>query len=260
MNVEVRPNKTAAEQTLADTYATAKSALPGSEAVQARRDAAFRKFESEGLPNRRVEEWRYTDLRAFMREAKPIAGPPSAEAKELAREAAAELTELGARRLVFIGGAFVAELSDVAALEPGLKITSFGEALAKGAPDVLARLCEAGPADGDLAFGLNTAFMGDGAVIEVAEGAAIDDAATRFRELLGTDAVRSWMHREYQAAQRALDTTDELLSELEGRSGHRALRMFARSIRTYAGTRYVSAFGLLPEPQERAAVWRTETP
>lgn len=174
MNVEVRPNKTAAEQTLADTYATAKSALPGSEAVQARRDAAFRQFESEGLPNRRVEEWRYTDLRAFMREAKPIAGPPSAEAKELAREAVADLTELGARRLVFIGGAFVAELSDVAALEPGLKIGSFGEALAKGAPEVLARLGEAGPADGDLAFGLNTAFMGDGAVIEVAEGAAIE--------------------------------------------------------------------------------------
>ncbi len=94
----------------------------------------------------------------------------------------------------------------------------------------------------------------------VAEGASLADPSSRFQELLGTDAVRSWMHREYQAAQRALDATDELLSVLEGRAGHRALRMFARSIRTYAGTRYVSAFGLLPEPQERAAVWRTETP
>ncbi len=126
MNVEVRPNKTAAEQTLADTYATAKSALPGSEAVQARRDAAFRKFESEGLPNRRVEEWRYTDLRAFMREAKPIAGPPSAEAKELAREAAAELTELGARRLVFIGGAFVCRVYTSDAADERTRVAHVG--------------------------------------------------------------------------------------------------------------------------------------
>jgi Fe-S cluster assembly protein SufD len=173
MNVEVRPNKTAAEETLAQAFADAKASLPGGDAIQARRDSAFRQFESAGLPHRRVEEWRYTDLRAFMREAKPLAGAPGAEAKERGRQGGSEFAELGARRLVFVDGTFVAEASDLADLEPGLKITSLSDALVGGTTDVLARLSEPGAADGDLAFGLNTAFMDGGAVIEAAEGAKI---------------------------------------------------------------------------------------
>ncbi|HEV7874801.1 MAG TPA: Fe-S cluster assembly protein SufD, partial [Enterovirga sp.] len=63
MNVEVRPIKTAAETALATNFAMAKRALPGAPAVAALREDAFRRFESEGLPHRRVEEWKYTDLR-----------------------------------------------------------------------------------------------------------------------------------------------------------------------------------------------------
>ena len=56
MNVEVRPIKTAAETALATNFAMAKRALPGAPAVAALREDAFRRFESEGLPHRRVEE------------------------------------------------------------------------------------------------------------------------------------------------------------------------------------------------------------
>src|SRR6476646_7459215 len=80
MNVEVRPIKTAAETALATKFAMAKRALPGAPAVAALREDAFRRFESEGLPHRRVEEWKYTDLRALMRDAKPLAGVPDAAA------------------------------------------------------------------------------------------------------------------------------------------------------------------------------------
>ena len=34
----------------------------------------FARFDALGLPHRRIEEWKYTDLRALMREAKPLAG------------------------------------------------------------------------------------------------------------------------------------------------------------------------------------------
>src|SRR5471032_2346182 len=74
MNVEVRNTKTAAEQALASAYAAARDTLPGKGAVAALREDAFKRFDARGLPHRRVEEWKYTDLRALMRDAKPLAG------------------------------------------------------------------------------------------------------------------------------------------------------------------------------------------
>src|SRR6266852_1095036 len=124
MNAEIRPIKTAAESMLAANFAAARRALPGAEAVAALREDAFRRFESDGLPHRRVEEWKYTDLRALMREAKPLAGMPDAAAKARAKDAGAMLASIEARRIVFVDGAYVPELSDLAGLEPGLAIRS----------------------------------------------------------------------------------------------------------------------------------------
>ena len=67
---------------------------------------------------------------------------------------------------------FVPELSDLANLEPGLTVQSMSQALAGGDAFVGARLGKVMPAD-DAAVALNTAFMGDGAVIHVAAGAAL---------------------------------------------------------------------------------------
>jgi Fe-S cluster assembly protein SufD len=173
MSAEIRPMKTAAEQMLTRAFAGAKAKLPGKGAIEARRAAAFRHFEETGLPHRRVEAWKYTDLRALMREAKDLAEPPDAAAKARADAAGQAFAGIGARRLVFVNGAFVAAQSDVSQLEPGLKIASLGEALARGVPEVVSRLSGTGLADGDLAFSLNTSFMGDGAVIEVDAGVII---------------------------------------------------------------------------------------
>ncbi|MEA2947719.1 MAG: Fe-S cluster assembly protein SufD, partial [Alphaproteobacteria bacterium] len=120
----------------------------------------------------RVEEWKYTDLRALMRDAKPLAGMPDAAAKARAGHAIAALAAIEARRIVFVDGAFVPELSDLAGLEAGLTIRSLAQALASGDPQVAAHLGKVVPT-GDVAVALNTAFMGDGAVIHVAAGAAL---------------------------------------------------------------------------------------
>src|SRR5271163_4836634 len=131
MNVmaEVKVIKTAAETALAHTFAQARPQLPGDDAMAAQRAAAFDVFAKEGLPHRRVEEWKYTDLRALMRDAKPLADPPDAKAKAAAKNAGALLRDVDARRLVFVDGAFVAELSDTANLESGLTIRSLADAL-----------------------------------------------------------------------------------------------------------------------------------
>jgi Fe-S cluster assembly protein SufD len=172
MTGAARPNappKTAAEAHLAEAFAALRGGLPG-DAVAARREAAFRRFEAEGLPHRRLEEWKYTDLRKLMRDVKPLAGAPGAEAKARARSAGQSFAAAGARRIVFVDGAFVPELSDLAGIEPGLKISSLAEVLARGPAELTQRLASPGPAEGDVAYALNTAFMGGGAIIEVAYG------------------------------------------------------------------------------------------
>ena len=161
--------KNAAEQQLAAEWLAARARLPGAAPLRA---AAFERFARVGLPHRRIEEWKYTDLRALMRDAKPLAPPPDAAAKARARDAGRAAGDGDFRRLVFADGAFVPELSDLAALEAGLTVGSMADALAKGDPLVTERLGKVVPSD-DAALALNTAFMGDGAVIRVAASAEI---------------------------------------------------------------------------------------
>jgi Fe-S cluster assembly protein SufD len=174
MNAEIRQMKTAAELALADSYASAKAKLPGDGKIVALRDAAFRRFDAQGLPNRRVEEWKYTDLRALMREALPLAGPPDAAAKARAKTAGRLIADMDARRLTFVDGAFVPEMSDLANLEAGLEVRSMAQALAAGDPLVAAHLGKVVPADGDGAVALNTALMSDGIVIRIAAGGTVE--------------------------------------------------------------------------------------
>src|SRR5262245_40648554 len=162
---EVAVIKTAAEQQLAAGWLEAKSRLPGPTLLRA---TAFERFAAAGLPHRRVEEWKYTDLRALMRDAKPLAGAPGAAAKARGQAAGKLIASIEARRIVFVDGVFVPELSDLATLEAGLTITSLAQVLTAG-DDVTSELGKVVPSD-DIAFALNTAFMGDGAVIRIAAG------------------------------------------------------------------------------------------
>ena len=174
MNAEVRNMKTNAELTLAEAYAAEKGKLPGDRKVVSLRDAAFSRFDALGLPHRRIEEWKYTDLRAAMREAKPLAGPPDAAAKARAKDAGLRIGDMDARRIVFVDGTFVPELSDLAHLSPGLTIRSMAQALAAEDALVAAHLGKVVPAEQEGVVELNTALMRDGAVIHVAKGATVE--------------------------------------------------------------------------------------
>ena len=168
MNAEIRTMRTQAELALLDAFANHKDRLVG---ARDERVAAFKKFEEAGLPHRRVEEWKYTDLRALMRDAKPLAAKPDAAAIAAAREAG-RIAGVDARRIVLVNGTFVPELADTAALERGLTITSLAEALV--APgNALAGLGMTVQTN-DVVVALNTAFMADGVVIRVAKDAAIE--------------------------------------------------------------------------------------
>jgi Fe-S cluster assembly protein SufD len=169
---ELKVIKTAAETALAQAFAQARAQLPGGAGVAKERAAAFDVFVREGLPHRRVEDWKYTDLRALMRDAKPLAAPPDARAKALGKHAGALLDAGEALRVVFVDGAFVPELSDTTAVEEGLAITSLAAALAANDEELTRHLGKLAPAS-DVAVALNTALMGDGAVIRIRAGAVI---------------------------------------------------------------------------------------
>jgi len=159
--------KTSAELALSAAYEAARGRLPGGKSVAALREGAFERFDAQGLPSRRVEEWKYTDLRALMRDALPLAALPDAAAI-VRSKASALFSEVRSHRLVFVDGTFVPELSDVM-LEAGLTVVSLGEALATGDALVAAHVGKTFETD-DTAVALNTALMGDGAVIHVAAG------------------------------------------------------------------------------------------
>jgi Fe-S cluster assembly protein SufD len=165
MNAEVTLIKTAAETALADVFARRRTSLPGGRQVAARREAAFRRFERLGLPHRRIEDWKYTDLRALMRDSKPLAEAPDAAAKAAAKSAGSILAGLNAHRIVIVDGSFVSELSDVAI--DGVTVTSFAREMAEH-DDALIN-----GTNGDVALALNTALASDGAVVRVNASATV---------------------------------------------------------------------------------------
>jgi Fe-S cluster assembly protein SufD len=166
MNAEVRAIKTPAEQAIAESFARARGTLPGKGALAVLREDAFKRFDARGLPHRRVEEWKYTDLRALMRESYPLAAPPDAGAKARSKNAGNVITGVDCRRLTFVDGAFAPELSNLAP-EAGLTIGSMADALAKDDALVATHVGKTIATD-DAAVALNTALMGDGAIIRIA--------------------------------------------------------------------------------------------
>src|SRR5215469_2581529 len=108
--------KTDGGRATSNVFAAARERLPGRGKVAEARVAAFEAYERAGLPHRRIEEWKYTDLRVLMREVLPLAPQPDAAARAPAKEALAQQAIRGAARLVLVDGVFAPELSDLASL------------------------------------------------------------------------------------------------------------------------------------------------
>src|SRR5437660_1513148 len=121
--------KTETGQALSDIFAIARDRLPGSSKIAQARRQAFETYERSGLPHRRIEDWKYTDLRVLMREVLPLAAPPDAAALKRAEAVLKAGMIKGARRLVLVDGAFAPKLSDIGSLERGLSVRSLRETL-----------------------------------------------------------------------------------------------------------------------------------
>lgn len=167
----ITPLKTAAEQQLAEQFANIKAELPGAGAMRKVREDAFAGFEAKGLPHRRLESWRYTDLRNLVREAMPLVRRP-ARPQAIADRLA--LQTIAGRRFVTIDGVFSADDSDLTGLPEGVRARSLAEALAESSDEIAAAFTPPEVARDDSALMLNAAFAQDGVVIEIADGAELD--------------------------------------------------------------------------------------
>lgn len=163
----VTPLKTAAEQTLSQQFAGAKAELPGTLPVRKLREDAFAGFEAKGLPHRRLESWRYTDLRGMLREAKPLASSATITPAVTARLASLPLDGV---RLVLVDGVFAPDLSTLEGLPEGVAIQALTDALVSDRDDLTRVLAGPEIAGSDTGLMLNTALMRDGVFIEIAEG------------------------------------------------------------------------------------------
>lgn len=161
MNVAVA--KTGSGRAVSDLFASAEGRLPGSPAVIAARREAFAAYERLGLPHRRLEEWKYTDLRALVGELLPLAASPDAAALKRAAEAVKAHAFEGARKLVLVDGVFAADLSDVKALATEASLKTLRETLDKDAGLL-------NTASTDAVIALNAALATDGVVLSIADG------------------------------------------------------------------------------------------
>ena len=184
MNVALA--KTETGRALSDSFAVARDRLPGTGKVAETRGQAFEAYERAGLPHRRIEDWKYTDLRALMREVLPLAAAPDAAA--LTRAAAAMKLHAieGVRRLVLVDGVFVPKLSELGSLEKGLGIRTLREALEAGDAALQAQLLA--PDNADAMVALNSAMMTDGVVIDVADGVVLTQPLQIVHIASGADA------------------------------------------------------------------------
>ena len=166
----IRPALTPAEQRYLDLYASVADRLPGARHPKVRegREAALDLFASQGLPHRRVEEWKYTDLRALMPEVHQLAGLLPTVAADVSVENAIgkALADLDAYRAVFVDGLFRPYLSTVQDAQ-GVTFEPLRAELEEdsGPGHALAYQTEAGP---DAIAALATAFATDGAILSVA--------------------------------------------------------------------------------------------
>jgi Fe-S cluster assembly protein SufD len=143
-------------------------------AIQSIRRAAFDRFAALGFPTTKNEDWHFTSVSPIAeREFTPLV----AASGDVSRDDLTPFTFGGGASgwysLVFVNGRFAAELSDVAKLPSGLRVWDLATAWTK-APEIVDRVGKLASYDTQAFTALNTAFMFDGAVVQIAPETELD--------------------------------------------------------------------------------------
>jgi Fe-S cluster assembly protein SufD len=165
----------------------AKQIGPGvPEAFRRMSQTAFDHFLAHGFPNTHQEEWRFTSVAPIAEHAFAIA--PEARANGLDFSLTGlRLSDEAAAELVFIDGRYVAALSRMSSANlevrsnsadqkvrtSDVRVESLAAAVASGHPVIATHLAQIAPFETNPFVALNTAFLSDGAYVEVPAGTVL---------------------------------------------------------------------------------------
>ncbi len=157
------------------------------------RAAAWERFLAVGLPTARRgnEPYKYTNVA-------PIADAELALALngsgEIGVEELSEIAPLqdGCARLVFVDGRYSAALSSMSSAVNGVRVSSLADAIQAGNDTVAKHMAQYADIEEDGFIALNTAFISDGAFIEVDDDVSVEDPLHLV--FVTTDGARTVSH------------------------------------------------------------------
>jgi len=124
------------------------------------------------LPNFKVEEWKYTSLRA-LKEA-DFAAEPRAIADKTGLQNCYTVEGLDVHRLVFVDGQFSSAQSTDDALPEGLSLVAFSNASEEDAASIQQYLGKLAEPESGVFNALNATWLSDGVYLRVAAGSRIE--------------------------------------------------------------------------------------
>lgn len=150
-------------------YQAAADSLPGGRQVEvtSRRQMALDAFRRHGLPDHRLESWKFTSLSGLEKQAWHL--PANAGSVDPALLSAVCLKGLETYRLVFVNGRFAAAASVLKGLPAGVTLRPLS-----ASDDVAGALGDVVESRETVLGSLNAALASDGIVLEIADGVALD--------------------------------------------------------------------------------------
>jgi len=152
-----------------ESYAAAFDELSSAAAIpsgaQSIRRAAFDRFASLGFPTTKNEDWHFTSVAPIAEQEFTLVIAKSGDVKRGDLDRFMFGTKSW-HTMVFVNGRFAPELSDIARLPAGVKVRDLASAWDK-APKSTDRIGRVTSYDNSAFTALNTAFMYDGAIIEI---------------------------------------------------------------------------------------------
>ena len=134
------------------------------------RRASFARFAETGVPTPRVEAWKYTNVSRLATTPLTLAGRPQVRLDDVTPHL---LGGPRARRLIFVNGQVVPELSHVESLPAGMRACSLARALEQEPERVAAIL--RGIEDERAFTALNAAFTGAGSWVELDDDVVVEE-------------------------------------------------------------------------------------
>lgn len=164
-----------AKQTYVAEFVSAEAELHGPAWLQEIRKSAIGSFEALGFPTQKHEDWKYTNLAPLLRTPfkSAILGRPDGVVAE--RLEPFTFGILKTTRLVFVNGRYSPRLSYLRSLPEGTRIVALADILRQEPESLEPHLARYARYQDDSFVALNTAFLLDGAYVEIPKDTVVEE-------------------------------------------------------------------------------------